>query len=60
MRAPVRRLLSADLFALLAEATGATVPGATIKVRNKDTNLTRDGSSGADGGFIIPNLTPGN
>ena len=43
----------------LRDATGALVPGASVKVRNVDTNAIRQAFSGGGGQFTIPNLNPG-
>jgi hypothetical protein len=41
------------------DAQGAGIPGATITVRNRDTNLTRDTVSSGDGSYSLVNLLPG-
>lgn len=41
------------------DASGAAVPGAKIQIRNVGTNQSRSGTSGAMGGFTVPNLPPG-
>ena len=51
---------SAAVVGIVRDATGSSVPGATIRVRNMDTNSLREAVSGLDGGFTVPNLTPGN
>ena len=50
---------SAAIVGMIRDATGAVVPEATIKVRNTDTNITRDAVSDQGGGFTVPNLAPG-
>jgi hypothetical protein len=50
---------TAAIVGIIRDATGATVPGAGIKVRNVDTNIPRDAVSGSDGGFTVTNLEPG-
>jgi hypothetical protein len=44
----------------VVDSSGAGVPGASVAVRNVDTGATRAATSGASGGFTIPNLAPGN
>src|SRR5947209_2679311 len=41
------------------DATGAAVPGATVKVTQTATGLSRTATAGADGGYVIPNLPVG-
>ncbi len=50
---------TATLVGRVQDSSGAVVPEATIVVRNVDTNEARTALSGTDGGFTIPNLTPG-
>jgi hypothetical protein len=38
----------------------AVIPGATVTIRNIDTNLVRSTASGGDGSFRFPNLPVGN
>src|ERR1700733_1138294 len=41
------------------DPTGATVPGASVSVRNVDTNAMRVTLSNADGVYAVTNLMPG-
>lgn len=41
------------------DATGAAIAGATVKVTQTGTGLTRTATAGADGGYVIPNLPVG-
>ena len=50
---------TAGAVGIIRDSSGAVVPDATVKVRNMDTNILRKGVSGQDGGFSVPNLTPG-
>jgi outer membrane receptor protein involved in Fe transport len=43
----------------VTDATHAPVPGANIKVRDVNTNLTRTAQSQADGEYTVSNLSPG-
>ena len=43
----------------VVDAQGAVVPGATVKIINTDTNLTREGVTDAQGGFTFSNVLPG-
>lgn len=49
---------TAAVVGIIRDASGASVPGAAIKVRDMNTNITRDTVSGPDGGFTVPNLAP--
>lgn len=43
----------------VVDASGMVVPGADIRVENKDTAVNLSAVSGADGGFVIPAVPPG-
>ena len=53
------RATSADLVGVITDSTDAVLPGATVTVRNSDTNQVRSTISGADGHYAIPALPPG-
>ena len=38
---------------------GAGVPGAIVEIVNKDTNLTRETVTSADGSYSLVNVVPG-
>lgn len=44
----------------VADAQGASIPGAKIVLTNVDTNETAEQAAQADGGFVFPLLKPGN
>ena len=48
-----------QISGVVQDATGAAVPGATVKVTQTSTGLTRTATTGADGGYVIPNLPVG-
>ncbi len=50
---------TANLEGTVADATGASVPQATVKVLNKDTGFTKTDLTGPDGAFIFPALPVG-
>ena len=59
-------LLNLSLFAQVSQisgtvldSTGATVPGATVKVTNTATGLVRTTVTGADGNYVLPDLPIG-
>ena len=43
----------------VVDSSGAALPGATIEVKNADTNLTRTAQSDAGGRFLVAQLPPG-
>lgn len=53
---------SGGLWAQTADSTvaGYAAPGATVTAHNTATGLTRHGTAGGDGHFVIPGLPPGN
>jgi hypothetical protein len=53
------RLTGADLVGRVTDESMAVLPGVTITVVNRDTNLTRTATSDAQGGYKIPALPPG-
>ena len=44
---------------VIADETGAVMPGVTVEVRNTSTGQTRSVVSGADGFFSVPQVQPG-
>jgi len=53
------QILYGSITGIAKDAQGAAVPGATVTIVNKDTNLTRDAVTGADGTFTINNVLAG-
>jgi hypothetical protein len=51
--------LYGSIVGAVRDGTGAFVPGATVTIVNKDTNLTKDTTSGPDGSYRILNIIPG-
>src|SRR5437867_961632 len=50
---------TANLGGTVLDATGASVPQATVKVLNKETGFTRTDLTGPDGAFTFPALPVG-
>ena len=50
---------SASVVGRVTDATGAVIPGVSIKITNLDTNISRAGSSNEVGDFTIPYVPPG-
>ncbi|HMX28348.1 MAG TPA: carboxypeptidase-like regulatory domain-containing protein, partial [Blastocatellia bacterium] len=49
---------TAGITGQVTDATGAVVPGATIKVTNLDTNISQKTVSNVSGEFVVPYLNP--
>jgi hypothetical protein len=47
---------STSLSGVVADATGAVVPGATVEIRNPVSQLTRSATSDSEGKFTFPNV----
>ncbi|MDQ6701007.1 MAG: TonB-dependent receptor [Acidobacteriota bacterium] len=50
---------SATIVGSVIDASGGSVPGASIKIRNVETNQVREIVSGQNGEFTVPNLAAG-
>jgi hypothetical protein len=53
------QVTGATLGGTVTDASGATVPGAQISVKNNATGVTREVTSDASGLFTVPNVIPG-
>jgi len=53
------QVITASLQGIVQDASGAVIPGATIRVVNTATNVAIAATTGADGAFVAPSLTPG-
>ncbi|MBA2356729.1 MAG: TonB-dependent receptor [Acidobacteria bacterium] len=57
---PVRaQVLYGSIVGNVRDAQGEVVPGATVTIVNKETNLTRDTSTDAEGSYSLVNVLPG-
>ena len=56
--APAQELYG-SVVGVVKDAQGAFVPGATITITNKDTNLTRDTTTGAEGTYSMASVPAG-
>src|SRR5690349_14080971 len=60
MAAPAgSQALYGSLLGNVTDETGAALPGATVTITQRETNLTRDVVTDASGGYNVPNLLPG-
>src|SRR5215831_8721497 len=50
---------TAQINGTVRDATGAAIPGASIKATQTATGVVRTTTSGADGGYVLPNLPVG-
>src|SRR4051812_33630414 len=50
---------SGTLTGTVSDPTGAVVPGADLKVTNQSTGTVRTAVTNGEGGFTVPELTPG-
>jgi hypothetical protein len=57
--APLRAQDAASITGIVADASGAVVPGAKIVLSNKSTNLSYQAVSNATGSYTISNIVPG-
>ncbi len=53
------QVVTASLEGTVSDPTGAAVPGAAVKVRNRSTNIETSVTTGADGRYYVPSLQPG-
>jgi hypothetical protein len=53
------QVLYGSVVGVVKDAQGSTVPGATVTVVNKETNLTRDTVTNAEGAYTLVNVLPG-
>jgi hypothetical protein len=58
--APVHaQILYGSIVGTVTDAQGANVPGATVTIVSKETNLTRDTVTDSEGNFNLTNVLPG-
>ena len=53
------QLPTATILGTVKDASGASVPGATVAIQNTDTGLTRTVMTGSDGAYNAPELATG-
>ena len=58
-RAVAQSISTAQINGVIQDSTGLAVPGAEVKATQTDIGLVRTANSGADGGYILPNLPVG-
>src|SRR5688500_16922017 len=58
VRVPAQTLYG-TLVGNVTDETGLAVPGATVIITHAETNLTREGTTNATGGYSFPNVPTG-
>jgi hypothetical protein len=53
------QILYGNLVGVVKDSSGALIPGATVTVVNRDTNLTRETTTNTEGAYSVINLLPG-
>jgi len=57
--AATAQILYGNVVGVVRDSSGAVMPGVTVTIVNKDTNLTREATTNADGAYSVINLLPG-
>ena len=55
----IAQVLYGSITGTVKDTQGATVPGATVTIVNKETNLTRETVTNAEGAYSLINVLPG-
>jgi hypothetical protein len=53
------QILYGSVVGVVRDGTGAFIPGATVTIVNKDTNLTREATTNNEGAYSLINVLPG-
>jgi hypothetical protein len=53
------QVLYGSIVGNVTDAQGAAIPGATVTVVNKETNLTREATTNTEGNYSLVNILPG-
>ncbi|PYQ76129.1 MAG: hypothetical protein DMG04_04890 [Acidobacteria bacterium] len=53
------QILYGSVVGVVRDGTGAVMPGATVTIVNRDTNLTRETTTNSEGAYSIINVLPG-
>jgi hypothetical protein len=57
--AAVAQILYGSVVGVVKDSTGGAIPGATVTIVNKETNLTREATTNAEGSYSVINVLPG-
>ena len=55
----ISQVLYGSVVGVVKDAQGSAVPGATVTIVNKETNLTRETVTNAEGAYSLVNVPPG-
>ena len=55
----ISQVLYGSVVGVVKDSQGSTVPGATVTVVNKETNLTRETITNSEGAYSLANVPPG-
>ena len=53
------QILYGSVVGAVKDGSGAVIPGATVTIVNRETNLTRETTTNADGAYSVINVLPG-
>src|SRR5688572_8059243 len=57
--AAIAQVLYGSIVGVVKDPQGGNVPGATVTIVNKDTNLTREATTDAEGNYTFNNVQAG-
>ena len=57
--AAIAQILYGSIVGVVRDPQGGVMPGATVTIVNKETNLTKEAMTDADGSFTVTNVLPG-
>jgi hypothetical protein len=57
--AAIAQILYGGIVGVVKDPQGGTVPGATVTIVNKETNLTKETTTDSEGAFNVTNVLPG-
>src|SRR3954454_7155384 len=55
----IGQILYGSVVGIVKDSQGAVIPGATVTVINKETNLTRETTTNTEGAYTLTNVLPG-
>ena len=55
----IGQILYGSVVGVVKDAQGAVIPGATVTIVNKETNLTRETTTNTEGSYTLTNVLPG-
>src|SRR5438874_5847198 len=55
----IGQILYGSVVGVVKDAQGAVIPGATVTIVNKETNLTRETATNTEGAYTLTNVLPG-